>query len=63
MGVVKVATHPTLLQPPPGGVSRATLALPGNLTSGSELSEVRSEVLGNGLSKLCLFIWICAMKL
>lgn len=48
---------------PPGGVSRATLGLPGNLTSGLELSQLRSEVLCNGLSKLCLFIWICPMKL
>lgn len=39
-----------------GGVSRATLALPGNLTSGSELSQLRSEVLFNGLSELCLLI-------
>lgn len=39
-----VLTHPSCDRRQ-GGVSTATLARPGNLTSGSELSQPRSEVL------------------
>lgn len=46
-----------------GGVSRATLALPGSLTLGSELSQQRSEILFNGLSKLCLLMQVNAVML